>query len=306
MARISVRSWKMKMNPSGWPARSWSVRDRDAQEDLPRLRRAEPALEPEPPLRHEDPARLLQEGEDRGRTARRSRLPCTSACPRRRISDPPRFMKCTRPLRSVVMRPLLMDSTMFSLSAWSRATAPRRSVSSSPWTRRRSERYDARSATATNATRCTTSPYPTRPGSGPTERSGTSPNGTHLAPEHEQRRVEEPASRSHEEPAPPVQDHGRDGDGEEVEERHGAVHAARDPDERGDEDRVPDELDLEEGHGAGQPPVEAGVEEDHPVRRRREEEERSERLARSDQQLDGERGDQQGRDDHDPQDHQPS
>jgi hypothetical protein len=95
-------------------------------------------------------------------------------------------------------------------------------------------------------------------------------------------------------------------DREHVQERHRAVETARDPHEGRDDQRVTDELHVDERGGALEPPVEKRVQQDHAVDHGRQEEQRLQRLPRLQRQLDGERRDQQGGDGDDPEDHQPA
>ena len=123
-------------------------------------------------------------------------------------------------------------------------------------------------------------------------------------PEEHQGHVQDPAGPRRHEPAPAVEQQRGHGDREQVQERHRAVETARDSDERGHEQRVPDELQVEEERRAGQVPVERRVEQHHPVGDGGEQEERPERLPRPQQDLDPERGDEQRGDRDHPQDHE--
>ena len=123
----------------------------------------------------------------------------------------------------------------------------------------------------------------------------------------DERRVEREAHTRQNQPASPHEEQRSDGDRKEVEERHRAVDAAGDPHERGDDEGVADELQVDERppcpSATGPAPRRAST---MPYVTAASTNSGCSDLARLQGQLDGEGRDQEGGHGDHPQDHQPA
>ena len=117
--------------------------------------------------------------------------------------------------------------------------------------------------------------------------------------------VHRPRTGRHREPAPPHEQDAADDDRQKVQEREGALGAPRQVDEPGDDRQVAHQLHVHLGTGGPHAAQQHGVADRQQVGADEEQIEGGQRQERPVQELDDEGAEQQGRDDHDPEGHEP-